>query len=199
MSILFDAASQTLLQLQKETSNQPKVLVFNACIWEIAFFCTQSTLRVEHNITDDDVGQCAEYYRENFKKLLDLVALTFPSDLKIFRTTNAAWMRWGNFGFAWRAQDTHHVSMQSPHTQIMVQSPHVVKMFNDIALQVIKESGYDVKIYDLFWMTWSRPDDTEINRNNDVGNHMVHLGHDTLTASLRKLITIVLDYFGCLK
>jgi hypothetical protein len=164
--------------------------VFNAGLWEIGHFCTVSPIKAEHNITDDDIGNCADYYRENFKKLLDLVALTFPSDLKIFRTTNAAWMLWGNFGFALSTR---------PHSQAMVQSPHVVKMFNDIALQEIQESGYDVKIYDIFWMTWSRPDDTEINRNNDVGNHMVHLGHDTLTATLQKLITIVLDYFGCLK
>ena len=98
-------------------------------------------------------------------------------------------MRWGNFGFTWPAD----------MIQSMVDSPHAIRMYNDIALQVIKESGYDVKVYDLFWMSWSRPDDTEINRENAIGAHIVHVGHDTIKASVRKFITIVAEHFGCWK
>ena len=130
-----------------------------------------------------------KFYRHNFKRLLDLIVQIFPSELKIFRTTNAAWVKWGNFGFAWPPEEY----------QNMVRSPHVVRKFNDIALEVINESGYDVKVYDLFWMSWSRPDSTEIQSANRIGGHMVHLGHDTLKVSIRKLLTIVADHFGCWK
>lgn len=193
-------SSQTLHSLQHEHSNQSKVIIFNAGIWEICFFCNQSWLRSDYNISDDDVGNCAEHYRINFKRLLNLIALTFPSDLKIFRTTNSAWMRWGNFGFAWKAKNIiDYSSRDNYHTQAMVLSPHVVKIFNDIALHLIRDSGYEVKMYDIFWMTWSRPDDTEVKLNDDITNHMVHLGHDTLKASLRKLITIVSEHLGCFR
>ena len=54
-----------------------------------------------------------------------------------------------------------------------------------------------MRVYDLFWMTWSRPDDTEIGPENEPGKHNVHLGHSTLTVSLQKLITTIVDYYGC--
>ena len=116
-----------------------------------------------------------------------MITSMFPADLIIFRTTNAAWMRWGNFPIAWPPAEN----------QTIIRSTHVVRMFNDIAIHLIKEAGYDVKVYDVFWMSWSRPDDTEISSDNAIGRHLVHLGHDTLKASLRKLFTMVLEHFGC--
>jgi len=180
-----------LLQISQEKSTQPKVIIFNAGLHEIGRYCTSSPgwdrWRSDFNVSKSDIKNCAVYYRNNFRRLLDLIVSTFPSDLKVFRTTNAAWMRWGNFGFAWPPKAG----------QSMVESSHVVRMFNDIAIDVIRESRYDIKVYDLFWMTWSRPDDTEINTVNDIGNHMVHLGHDSLKVSLRKLFTIISEHFSC--
>jgi hypothetical protein len=180
----FVNVSQQLLQIKQENSSRPKVVVFNAGLHEIQTFC-----KVPLNASNSDVLSCAEHYRSRFKRLLDFVALTFPSDLKIFRTTNAAWMRWGNFGFSWAPS----------YYQNMVECPNTVRIFNDIALQVIRDSGYDIKVYDLFWMTYSRPDNTETRTTNDAKGHMVHLGHDTLKASVRKMITIVAEHFGCWK
>ena len=110
----------------------------------------------EHNISESDIENCAVYYRHNFKQLVNLVASIFPSELKIFRTTNSAWMKWGNFPIAW----------PTSVIQSIITSPHVVRMFNDIAIQLIKELGYNVKIYDIFCMSWSRPDQTEIKQGN---------------------------------
>ena len=186
----FDNAKTKLLRIQAENSTQqPKVVVFNACIWEIFLFCPTGNAAwiASKNTSGGDFGNCASYYRQNFQRLLNFVAVTFPSDLKIFRTTNAAWMKWGNFGFAWSAR----------YTPDMVHSPHVVKMFNEIALKLIRESGYDVKVYDFFWMTWARPDDTEIDGDNGNNRHMVHMGLGMLKASVRKLLTLAADYFDC--
>jgi hypothetical protein len=188
----IDAASKQLLELKNENSTQPKVIVINAGIWGLEKFCLNggaATFRAESNISNDDVESCGVYYRQNIQRVLDLVVKTFPSELKIFRPTQADFMKWGNFGFSWSP-----VQMQN-----IVRSPHVVKMFNDIAFQAIRESGYDVKIYDFFWMTWSRPDDTQIDKDNNAGKHMGHMGHDTLKVSLRKMFTLVADHFGCFR
>lgn len=182
----IDEVAQILHQI-KEDSDQPKVVIFNAALHEIGRYCTNHPWRVSVNISNDDIGNCGDFYQHNFKMLLDLVESTFSSDLKIFRTTQAAWPRWGNFGFAWPAGNF----------QLTGLSPHVAKMFNDIALELIRQSGYDVKVYDLFWMTLSRPDDTEIMESNEIKKHMVHVGHDTLKASLRKMMTMVAEYYGC--
>ena len=98
-------------------------------------------------------------------------------------------MKWGNFGFAWPTNTNRSQSTD--------ESPFVVRMLNDIALQVIKESGYDVKVYDIFWLSWSRPHDTEVKVDNATPGHMVHPGLQILKVSVRKLITIIADYFGC--
>jgi hypothetical protein len=166
------------------------VVIFNAGLHEIHTTCHPfywNGFSGKMNISDDDIQNCATFYIKNFKRLLDLITSVFPSDLKIFRTTNAAWTKWGNFGFAWPPECK----------QDIVRSPHTIHRFNDMAIQIIKSSGYDVKVYDLFWMTWSRPDDTEISDTNAIENHMVHLGVDTLRVSLRKMITMVNDYFEC--
>lgn len=167
------------------------MLLFNAGLWEIQLFCPPSAWEgwiAENNKSKSDIENCAMLYRTNFKRVLDMLQTTFPLDLKIFRTTHAAWMRWGNYGFTWIPC----------HLEQVTKSPHVVKMFNDIAVEVIRESGYDIKVYDFFWITWSRPDDTEIDSKNEIGRHLGHMGLDTLKASIRKLITMVMDYFGCL-
>jgi hypothetical protein len=184
-------ASHNLTDIQKEHSNQPKVIVFNAGLWEVGFCLGKGADQrlKKYNISDSDIENCAVYFHQNFKRLLDLVATTFPSDLKVFRTTSAGWMKWGNFGFGWPSNEY----------QSLVTSPHVVRGFNNIALQLISQSGYDVKVYDLFWNTWSRPDDTRSNEQSILQDHLIHIGQDMLKVSLRKLMTLVSDYLGCFK
>lgn len=182
----FNDTNQNLKTIKNDNSTQPKVFVLNAGLWDIPHFCLDSNERNSYNISKHDIGTCAEYFHKNFKRLLDLVTFFFPSDLIIFRTANAGWMKWGNFGLGWPTQN-----------QSTILTPHTVQKFNDIALKVIRDSGYNVKVYDLFWMTWSRPDDTKVGVNNNVGDHIVHLVHDTLKVSIRKLLTLVAGYLGC--
>jgi hypothetical protein len=179
----------SLLQIKQDNSSPPIVIVFNAGLHDVLCLKYLDPLfRTKNNLTEVfDIANCIDFYRHNFQRLLDLIVQIFPSELKIFRTTNAAFAKWGNFGFAWPPDEY----------QNWVSSPHVVWRFNDVALQVIKESGYDIKVSDLFWMSWSRPDSTEIESANKIGGHMVHLGHDTLNVSIRKLLSIVADHFGC--
>jgi hypothetical protein len=187
-------STEKLLQI-KHNSTQPIVIVFNAGLHEVyceRFFYGQNWLTGVYNLSADFnastlASNCMELYRYNFKRLLVSITQTFPSELKIFRTTGAAWVRWGNFGFSW----------PPGILQFMYDSPHLARRLNDIALEVINESGYGVKVYDLFWMSWSRPDNTEIQHNNDIGGHIVHVGRDPLKVSIRKLLTIVADHFGC--
>jgi hypothetical protein len=192
MARRFDEVSRNLTRIQQEDSKQPKVVVFNAGIWEISKNCDilLSQLRNYYNISDLNMEGCAGFYRNNFKRLLDIIVSTFPSDLKIFRTTSSGWWRWGNFPVAWPYMDS---------LQPMIQSPHPVRAFNDIALQVIRESGYDIKVYDMFWTTWGRPDDAKKMYSSGFKGDLVHMGHGLLQTSLRKLITLVADYFGCFR
>jgi hypothetical protein len=188
----FDGVSRNLTRIQQEDSEQPKVVVFNAGVWEISQNCDRSLtgLRSNYNMSDLELDSCAGFYQTNFRRLLDLIVSTFPSDLKIFRTTSSAWWRWGNFPVAWPYTDS---------LQPMIETPHSVRVFNDIALQVIRESGYDIKVYDMFWTTWGRPDDANKKYSSGFKGDLVHMGHGLLQTSLRKLITLVADYFGCFR
>ena len=131
----------------------------------------------------DTIENCIDYYSIQFTKLVELVVAYFPSELKIFRTTNAGWVRYGLPGLRWEHP-------KPPSFQHMLYSPHSLKEYNRRALEIIAESGHDIKVYDIFWMSWARPDDYM---------DAVHPFKMIIQESIRKMMTIVIDHFGCLK
>ena len=92
-------------------------------------------------------------------------------------------MRWGNFGFAWRADES----------QAYIMSPHYVKLFNTAAVDIVKQSGHNIDIIDFYHITLSRPDNTEIkDPNNPIAPHLVHPGVASLQVLARKLMMLIM-------
>jgi len=129
-------------------------------------------------------GDCLEFFKEGFTELVDFIG-QYPADLKVFRTSNAGWMRWGNFGFQWKAENN----------QQFIHSHHSVKEFNDIALGIIQKSKHRdaIQILDFFWPTLARPDHTDVDgEESPAGAHLVHPGFLVMKLLIRMQVMMIL-------
>jgi hypothetical protein len=102
-------------------------------------------------------------------------------------------MRWGQFGFAWPADDQ----------QLAVFSYHSARTLNEVAIDTIKERGKNkthpgfVKILDFFWSTLARSDNTDVDNveTQSAGSHPVHQGVDTMRLLVSVEVMLILRHF----
>ena len=181
----LEQIKKTLGKLRMEHPNDRFILIFNAGLHDVDKYCKNSWTqwRKDYNVPPDwNYGDCLESYKHHFKILVDFIG-QYPAELKIFRTTNAGWMRWGNFGFAWRADNA----------QSYLISPYYVEMFNTAAVEIVKQSGHNIDIIDFYRITLARPDNTEVREaGNPTGAHLVHPGLAALQVLARKLMMLIM-------
>ena len=49
----------------------------------------------------------------------------------------------------------------------------------------------DIPVVDAFWLTRSRPDHRQVTHDNDIGNHLVHVGPEVYNVLLRQWLTVI--------
>eukprot|EP00566_Odontella_aurita_P005123 CAMPEP_0113595954 /NCGR_PEP_ID=MMETSP0015_2-20120614/40045_1 /TAXON_ID=2838 /ORGANISM="Odontella" /LENGTH=619 /DNA_ID=CAMNT_0000503371 /DNA_START=733 /DNA_END=2591 /DNA_ORIENTATION=- /assembly_acc=CAM_ASM_000160 len=162
-----------------------RFVVFNSALHDMDRLCSsemRGSRKKHFPGMNESALVCVQFYRELLGRFVDLIA-EYPAELKIFRTANAAWPKYGNYGFTW------------PTTQLQPfsRSPNFVAKINDVAYGVVAERGKDrVRIVDGYWMTLPRPDHTEVGRVNTIGKHMVHPGVHVSSAMTMKVFMLVL-------
>jgi len=181
--LTINTVKEKLNQIKSVNPEERQIIIFNAGLHDVKKLCGKSwsSLRkTEMNITDDNFS-CIDLYRSCFQELVDVVG-AYDAQLKIFRTTTAGWHKYGNFGFAWPA-DT---------PQTLPFSTHMVYQFNQVALDVVKRSQFDVHVLDGYWLSLARPDHTEVTRENVIGQHLVHYGPEVIGVMNRQLLMLIL-------
>jgi len=116
------------------------------------------------------------------KDFLDFLE-AYPAALKVFRSTTAGWMRYGNFGFSWGRAN-----------QSFPRSTHFCEKLNQIAYDLLQEYPSIYKL-DGYWLTLPRPDNTEATNENKIGKHLVHPGQDVVNVLGRKWFTFIMQHF----
>ena len=114
-------------------------------------------------------------YRTTLNDMMAHVVERAP-DVLIWRTSNAAWPKWGNYGMPWNG------------FQDFVQSTTFVSRMNEVALSVV--APYGPELLDSFAMTYPRPDHME--SGNGRGARMVHPGPLVVSEMTRLLVDILM-------
>ena len=157
-------------------------IIFNAGLHEVDILCSQERVNARQRViaVPDANFSCTDQYRANLNNLTELV-LGVPSALRVFQSTSAGWLRWGNFGFAWNPN----------RIQNYPAAPQACADLNAIAYEVMKE--YGIPVMDSFWVTRARYDHREIDMSNDRGKKMVHSGEEVNEVLLREWLSLVLQ------
>jgi hypothetical protein len=180
--------------MELASRDEHRVVIFNFGLHDIKEGCVEYPVEPmvgQHGAFPRASGDCVDFYRSGFNQFLDFIEM-YPADLKIFRTTNAGWMRWGQFGFAWPAKE-----------QLAVFSHHSARTLNEVAIDAIKERAKNkthpgsVRILDFYWPTLARPDNTDVDNieTQSAGSHLVHPGVDTMRLLVRIEVMMILRHF----
>ena len=99
----------------------------------------------------------------------------------IIPQSNAAWPKYGNFGFAWPTV------VSQPFTF----SPNFISHLNDIAVDVVVSESDSIALMDGYWITLARPDNRESTIDNRIGPHLVHPGREVAAAMVHTWMNMV--------
>ena len=170
-----------------------RVVIFNFGLHDIKDACVDHPIeRISTQEIPRDPGDCIDFYLDGMNQFLDFIE-EYPADLKIFRSTNAGWMRWGQFGFTWKAENN----------ELAVFSHHSARILNKVAIELIskrrKLGTSSVRILDYYWPTLARPDNTDVDspQRQSAGSHLVHPGIDTLRLLVRLEVMMIMRHFCC--
>ena len=178
-----------------KAENRKVVLIFNIGSWE------KNLCSAKHQMIRDTLGKdelkltafakgegCLAFYKENMRKLMEFLRTNDDAkniDMKIFRTTWAAYSKYGNYGFGWPGD----VEQLQPTSQ------HVLKVFHDEAVKIIAEDWYNTHFVDGFAMTYARDEHSKHVKGHAIGDHMAHQGRETVAATDVMWMNLVLGEF----
>ena len=176
----IDSIKSTMEKFRTEHPDEQRFILFNSGLHDTDRMCGEEmAVSRKKRMTDVEKGLvCIPKYRELLTELVAYID-DYPAELKVFRTTTAGWMKYGNFGFAWPTEKL----------QLFTRSPNFVGYMNEIAFDIIqtqnqkrivtKASGNSVSnpiwILDGYWLTLARPDHTEIDPQHYIGKWSVVL------------------------
>ena len=157
--------------------------MFGTCVDNYCSYDTRVTRKKmnETSVWGDNFA-CIDKYRDYLTQLLEFLN-DYPTSLKVFRSTTAAWHRYGNFGFSW-------TKLHQSYTL----SFHFINKFNQIAYDLLKKYP-SVYILDGYWLTLPRPDNTEVSKDNKAGKHLAHPGFAVTQVLGRKWFTFLMRHF----
>lgn len=126
---LPDSVQRLRRKMRLTRATHTHVLLLNAGLHDIdKYCCCWPHWRVwRASINMSDPYDCIDPYRRNLKKLFRAVLQHVPQDRLVFFRSSTPWLRWGNVGGAWSGP------------QMLTNSAHSVRLFNDVARQVIAE------------------------------------------------------------
>ena len=185
IKMTIDDVKQELKSIDRSKNRgERRIVIFNTGLLDTDKLCSKrwsDERKATMNITDDKFS-CAEMYREYFQELVDFIG-NYDASMKIFRTTTTGWHKYGNYGFAWP------VNLPQPFPY----SAHLTYHLNQVAFDVVKNSPFDIHILDGYWLTFSRPDHTQVKSiENEIGGHLVHYGPEVIGAMNRQLLMLIL-------
>jgi len=183
----LENVKRTLEQIRFSQPHEKRFVLFNSGLHDVDKLCSSASaeFREKHQHHSVDASMpCVDIYREMFGELVRLVG-EFPAELRVFRSTTAGWLKYGNYGFGWPPNVTQPLSKSS----------HFVSHFNDIAFDVISKSGQDVYVSDGYWASLARPDNTEAGTLQKRGKHLVHPGMDVVVSLTMNWLLLILRRF----
>ena len=120
---------------------------------------------------------CVSLYTRLLQEVVDYVEQSGFAGIKIFRTTTAAWLKWGNYQVNW---------LQKNALQLFITSWPPIVRWNELALGVIgKAEGWHV--IDGFQSSIGRPDHTEWHPDGAL----VHFEHEVPGVHNHQLLSII--------
>ncbi len=170
-----------LLQCQHKGACTP-VIHFNSGLHDLDKYCGN----VGHQIAfrqDAGLGadfDCITSYVSLLQEVIQYVAASGFQGVKVFRTTTAAWLKFGNSQVDWFHPDYRD-------EQVFISNWLSVVRFNELAVPLFKKAGWH--IIDGFQSSIGRPDHAE----KKQGGAMVHFDHEVPDAHNQQLLSIVLE------
>ena len=155
-------------------------LHFNSGLHDLDKYCLahMAGWRAEQGYEDPENYDCVASYRERLQHVIGYAEAAGLGGVKVFRSTTAAWLKFGN----WRVNWTEHAGLQ-PFTQ----SWHTVAGFNGIAAPLFKAAGWH--IVDGFQSTVGRPDHTEVTSSNGA---FVHFEDEVCDLHNRQMLALIM-------
>jgi hypothetical protein len=194
---IFTGAAYIFPVLQKrlkalaEERDEHRVVIFNFGLHDVKDGCVSTTIDAMNTKSGENpirrtAGDCLEFFRLGFSKFVEFLE-DYPANLKVFRTSNAGWMRWGNFGFGWPAENQ----------QLSIYSHHSTKALNEAALEILRNRTGSIHYLDFYWPTLARPDNTDVDgaKGHSAASHLVHPGVDTTRLLVRLEVMIIMRHF----
>lgn len=182
LNVRFAEIRQAFQELSQSAKTTDKFyLLFNAGLHEITRLCSKRFIHSRQEIISipDEEFSCAEEYRKNLEELV-LITKSMPLELQVFQSTPAGWLKYGNWGFAWPPDSRQEYPLDS----------HTCGEFNQIAWEIMAK--HEIHWVDAYWLSLSRPDHREINRENSKGKKLVHLGGEIYESLVQKWLTLIL-------
>jgi hypothetical protein len=156
------------------------VVIFNSGLHDIIHLCGSEYFGLNISFIERGHARCVDTYRQRLREFAGMMK-EFPSALTVFQTTTAAWPKWGLFGNAWPADKKQSLPFSSSFAE----------HFNEIAWEVMKE--FDIPVMDTYWLTLSRPDHREVNKENGIAEKMAHAGVEVYSVLVRKWAMLILE------
>lgn len=182
---------QEKLESLAKSRDEYRVVIFNFGLHDIKDGCVSTTVDAMNTKSRETpvrraAGDCLEFFRFGFSKFVEFLE-RYPADLKVFRTSNAGWMRWGNFGFGWPAENQ----------QLSIYSHHSTKVLNEAALEILHTTSSSIYSLDFYWPTLARPDNTDVDgtKGHSAASHLVHPGVDTSRLLVRMQVMMIMRHF----
>jgi hypothetical protein len=158
------------------------VLAFNSGLHDLDKYCMASMAdwRRGQGYEEPDNYDCVQSYHDRLQHVIDYAEVAGLGGVKVFRSTTAAWLKFGN----WRVNWTEHQDMQ-PFTQ----SWHTVEGFNSIAVPLFRAAGWHV--VDGFQSTVGRPDHTEVTSSNGA---FVHFEDEVCDLHNQQMLALIVGH-----
>lgn len=181
--VLIKRAIDILLQCQQSGRCIP-LIYFNSGLHDIEWYCGGTSA---HKSYRADAGleenfDCINSYKALLQEIVDYVDSSGLGGVKIFRTTTAGWLKFGNQHVDW-------FSSEKRGLQPFINHWLPVARFNNIARHIFQNASWN--IIDGFQTSFGRPDHTEKARG---GAPLVHFGPDIIDLHIYQMFTIMLEY-----
>lgn len=180
---LMKRAIDTLLHCQ-QTGRCIPVIYFNSGLHDIELYCggtsAHKSFRIDAGLEEE--YDCIESYKALLQEIVEYVDSSGLDGVKIFRTTTAGWLRFGNQYVDW-------FSPEKRGLQPFINHWLPVLKLNGIARPIFQTARWS--IIDGFQTSFGRPDHTEKARG---GAPLVHFGSDIFDLHTYQMFTVILEH-----
>lgn len=174
-------AIDDLVQCQLTGTCVP-ILLFNSGLHDLQGYCGPDPVQLspEQSQSAKVMSDCVSSYAGLLQEIVDYARNSGLAGVRVFRSTAAAWLRYGNHRINWFDPDKRN-------TQIFVRNWFSVVKFNEIAVPIFKKAGWH--IIDAFQSSIGRPDHTEKNSNGAF----VHFEHEVPDLHNHQFLSIIFE------